>query len=201
MGINDPQAVALNPMHAPALVKPTAHLWLIVEMHKVAAERRPTSATVAAHERLKTLLVDLSDLVAAADRCAISARQQSIRGNGRGRGGKGREGPTPEVTLLHALFETYTALRHQYPNSGPGPAFGAPLIAFVRAGLALAVSSPPPIIAADGKTYVSAEKIYGGLDLAKESRTTYLSIRAAFKRWREQSTVQKASDLSIARPD
>lgn len=192
MGIKDPQAVGPNPKHAPELMNPTAQLWLFVEMYKVANERRPTTATLPANALMELLLVLLSDLVAAADRCAISARQQSIRASGRGRGGKGRDGPTPEVTLLYALFEAYAALRNQYPNSGPAPAFSVPLMAFVRAGLALAVSSPPPIVAADGTTYVSAEKIYGRLDLAKKTRTTDGSIRGAFNRWRAQSTLQRA---------
>jgi hypothetical protein len=198
MGIDDPQAIARNPTRATALLTPTAHLRLFVEMYEIAKERRPT-ATFTANERMTFLLVLLSDLVAAADRSAVSARQQSIREGGRRRGGKGRGGPTPEVTLLYALFDTYATLRRQYtPNSGPMPKTPDPsLRAFVRAGLALAVSLPPAIVAADGKTYRSAEKIYGGLDLVKETRITNDSIRGAFNRWRAQSTVRKTTDLSI----
>jgi hypothetical protein len=202
MGIKDSQAIGLNPKQAPALMNPPAQQWLFVEMYKVANERRPTTATLVANARMELLLVLLSDLVAAADRCAVSARQQSIRGGGRGRGGKGREGPTPEVTLLYALFDTYATLRRQYtPNNGPMPKTPDPsLSAFVRAGLALAVSLPPAIVAADGTTYRSAEKIYGGRDLAK--RITDRAIGGAFYRWRKsQSTVRKAIDLRITPTD
>ena len=107
------------------------------------------------------------------------------------------------MTLLYALFEVYAILRRQYPhcaapsphrrrnrprNSDPILACDARLKSFVRAGLALAVSSPPALVAADGKTYRSAEKIYGRRDLAK--RITDPAIRGALYRWRKsQSTV------------
>jgi hypothetical protein len=215
MGIADPQAVGLSPIHAPAHLSPTVHMWLFVELYRIATERRPTTATFTANERMTFLLVLLSDLAASANRCAGLARKQSIRTNKRSKGGKGREGTTPVVTLLYALFETYAILRRQYPqcanppthrrrgkphNGDPTPACDARLKAFVRAGLALAVSIPPAIVAADGKRYESAEKIYGTPDLAK--RTTDPAIRGAFYRWQKsQSKAQNAIDLRITPSD
>jgi hypothetical protein len=161
--IDDPEAVGLNPTHARANLNPIAQLWLPVELYKIAKERRAATATFTANERMIYLLVLLSDLVAAADRCSVSARNQSVRKASRRRGGKAREGTTAKSSLLNALFEAYAALQHQWPQcAAPTPHRRRRNLskAFVRAGLALAAP-----------------------DLAKESQTTDGSITPAFDRW------------------
>jgi hypothetical protein len=153
---------------------------LSVELYRIANERRPTTTTFSANERITYLLVLLSDLAAAANRCAAAAKAQSIRGSRRGRGGKAREGTTSKSTLLYALFEAYTVLRRQYPQQAAPPRrrrlrnnrliadIDAPPKAFVRAGLALAEPG-----------------------LAEKTATTCASIDAAFDRW--EKTNQSAN--------
>jgi hypothetical protein len=140
MGIEDSEAVGLDPGVALARLHYTAQFWLPVALYKAALDRRPTTATLAARDRVTYLVSLLSDLVLAADRSKARALEQSVRGTRRDRGGIARSGPTPKGRLLHDLFSTYAKLRHEYPTSGPRPAFGQPLVAFVRAGLALTVS-------------------------------------------------------------
>jgi len=48
---------------------------LLPELYRVAVERRPT-ATASANERLSTLIVLLSDLVEAAEQCALKTGTQ-----------------------------------------------------------------------------------------------------------------------------
>jgi hypothetical protein len=57
MGIDDPKAVGLTPAHVPALLSPTVHMSLFVELYKVANERRPTTATFTANERMTFLVI------------------------------------------------------------------------------------------------------------------------------------------------
>jgi hypothetical protein len=182
MGIDDSRKAGVDPVRSQALLDPTPHLWLLPELYRVAKERRPTTATFTACQRITFLLVLLSDLVAAADRCAISAQAQSVRASRRGRGGTSREGPTPLASLQYALFEMYADLRRQYPecasprplrrrrtrhNNGPMVVLDAPFKSFVHAGLALVAP-----------------------DLAKS--TTGDAIRGNFNRWSVHNPKRKA---------
>jgi hypothetical protein len=180
MGIEDHEAVGKNPSVAVSRLHSTAQFWLPVALYKAALDRRPETATFTARERVVYLVALLSDLVLAADRSKAQVLEHSIRGEKRGRGGIGRKGPAPKGRLLHNLFSTYTNLRSKYPTSGPGPADRQSLIAFVRAGLTLAVSFPPPIVGPDDILCQRVEH-RGRLDLLEQ--TTDDSIRGAFDRW------------------
>jgi hypothetical protein len=175
-----------------------AHQWLVTELYKVAKERRPASATLAAAERWTTLALLLSDLNEAAGRCASMAAEQSPRGaRRRGRGGPGRKGPEPKTRLLNGLFDSYAALRARYPESGPSQVCDDSLKRFVRAGLVLAESSAPPIFGADGARYELWDKACGP-GLSKKGETTDAGIAKAFERWRRQSKAMRTADRSIS---
>jgi hypothetical protein len=189
MGVEDHHAVGLDPSSVLSRLHSTAQCHLPVALSKVALDRRPTTAALTASERVTYLAVLLSDLVPATESSAAQVLELSPRRNKRSRGGIGRQGPAAKERLLHDLFDAYAKLRAKYPRSGPDPAYGKPLIAFVRAGLALAVSLPPPIMGPDGTVYQCADMPRGSLDLMKDTLTTDDSIRGAFTRWRAQSTL------------
>lgn len=185
MGVDDPQALGANP--ATAQPRSAVGSRLLVELYKIANERRPATATLGAHERWTALLLLLSDLKEAAERCAPMASQRSPRvSKRRGRGGKGRDGQEPKGDLLHTLFEAYAALRLRFPESGPPLACDKKLRAFVRAALALAASSAPPMTGAIGLQYEDVYKACGP-DLSQTSATTDAAIRLAFSRWKAQT--------------
>jgi hypothetical protein len=103
-------------------------------------------------------------------------------------GGNRREGHNPATGLVEQLIEIYEAMRAQYPESGPRPVFGKPLIKFVRAGLAFAVSTGTVWL--DGTGQPSFEAAFMEADLPKPTRVTDDAIRVAFQRWHTQTKVK-----------
>ena len=170
--------------------------WLFTELYAVAKERWPTTGTLDANERWRTLLWLLSDLKEAAVRCSPRP-SQLVPGSREGKGGKRRHGPDPKGRLLHGLFETYAALRGRYPDNGRPVACDMRLTSFVRTALALAATSAPPFIAPDGAQYQIHDKACGP-DLSKDTQTTDGAIRQAFDRWLRQTKARKADDLDVA---
>jgi hypothetical protein len=156
LGVNEPKSVAGGVRQGP--IHPIATTSLLMELYRVALKRRPATATASADERLTILIVLLSDLVEAAELCALEIGTQYRKGQG----GQRRAGQiTAEVELMQAIIESYAELRKRFPNSGPQPAFDKRLLKFVRSGLKLVAS-----------------------DLSKPSRITDAAIRGAFVRWR-----------------
>jgi hypothetical protein len=76
-------------------------------------------------------------------------------------------------------------MRAQYPESGPPPVFGKPLVKFIRAGLAFAISTQT--IWLDGVGRPSFEAAFMEADLPKPTRVTDDAIRGAFQRRRTQT--------------
>src|SRR5262245_926834 len=171
-----PPTVTIVPAELPQVtIHPTATL-LLAWLYRVAVDRRPATANVGAHERLTSLILLLSDLVEAAERCSLEEG-----GYRRGRGGDRRAGQiTAEVEFMQALMESYAALRSSFPNSGPQPAFDERLRKFVRSGLMLVVSA---------SRFVDSH-------LPKPTRITDAAIRGAFNRWRAQTKAKPQVDLS-----
>jgi hypothetical protein len=172
-----PPTVTTEPAELPpqVTIHPTATL-LSTWLYRVAVDRRPATANVSAGERLTSLIMRLSDLVEAAERCGLETG-----GHRRGRGGDRRAGQiTAEVAFMQALMESYAALRSSFPNSGPQPAFDERLLKFARSGLMLVVSA---------SRFVDSR-------LAKPTRTTDAAIRGAFNRWRAQIKAKPQIDLS-----
>ncbi len=99
---------------------------LVTRLYRVAVERRP-QIEVDAWDRLKELLVLLSDLV------AITAHVEDTRKKQKGKGAKGE--------LLYEIIEIYAELRRRFPDSGPKPGFGGPMNRFIRACLQFAIST------------------------------------------------------------
>jgi hypothetical protein len=156
LGVNEPKSVAGGVRRGS--IHPTATTSLLMGLYRVAVERRPATATASADERLTTLILLLSDLVEAAERCALETGTQYRKG----RGGQRRAGQiTAEVELMQAIIESYAELRKRFPNSGPQPAFNQALKKFVRSGLKLVDPC-----------------------LSKPTRITGAAIRGAFVRWR-----------------
>src|SRR5262249_49394803 len=124
----------------PATIHPTA-TFLLTWLYRVAVERRPATAAISSDERLTSLILLLSDLVEAAERCALEAAERCALEMATGYkpdwGGKRRAGPTAEVELMQSLMESYAALRNSLPSSGPQPAFDRALKQFVRSCLRL----------------------------------------------------------------
>src|SRR5271155_4586354 len=103
-------------------------------------------------------------------------------------GGSRREGHNPATGLIDQLIEIYGAMRAQYPESGPPPVFGKPLVRFVRAGLAFAISTRTVWL--DGAGPPSFEAAFMEADLPKPTRVTDDAIRGAFQRRRTQTKVK-----------
>jgi hypothetical protein len=163
LGVNEPKSVAGGVRRGS--LHPTATTSLLMGLYRVAIERRPATATASADERLTTLILLLSDLVEAAERCALETGTQYRKG----RGGQRRAGQiTAEVELMQAIIESYAELRKRFPNSGPQLAFDEGLRKFLRSGLKLVASA---------SRFVDS-------DLPKPSRITDAAIRGAFVRWR-----------------
>jgi hypothetical protein len=101
-------------------------------------------------------------------------------------GGSRREGPTPATGLVEQLIEIYRAMRAQYPCSGPRPVFGKPLVKFVRAGLAFAVSIRTVWLDDSGRLSLDAALIEADLP----TRVTDAAIRGVFQRRRTQTKVK-----------
>jgi hypothetical protein len=103
-------------------------------------------------------------------------------------GGCRREGHNPATGLVEQLIEIYGAMRARYPESGPSPVFGKPLVRFVRAGLAFAISTQTVWL--DGVGRPSFEAAFMEANLPEPTRVTDDAIRAAFQRWRAQTKVK-----------
>ena len=73
LGVEEPKSVASGVRRGS--LQPTVGYSLLPELYRVAVERRPT-ATASANERLSTLIVLLSDLVEAAEQCALKTGTQ-----------------------------------------------------------------------------------------------------------------------------
>jgi hypothetical protein len=159
-------------------IHPTVPPTLLLELYRIAVERRPT-ATASAQERITTLIMLLSDLVETAERCALETGTRYRHG----RGGERRAGQvTAEVELIRAIIASYAELRNRFPNSGPPPAFDKTLRKFVRSALKLVVSA---------SRFVDTH-------LFEPGRITDDAIRAVFNRWRHaQSKAKNAVDLNI----
>lgn len=123
------------------------------------------------------MLADLAEVGAHAE-AVFEAQFPKRHGGGR------RAGPEPATKLVEQLIDIYGAMRAQYPRSGPAPAFGRPLLQFVRAGLAFAVSARTEVIDSDGRRYRPFEVAFLEVDLPKPSRITDKSIQGVFQRRR-----------------
>ena len=100
LGVNEPKSVA-GGVHGWSNLHPTATTSLLIELYRVAVERRPATATASADGRLASLILLLSDLVEAAERCALETGTQYRKG----RGGQRRAGQiTAEVELMQAII-------------------------------------------------------------------------------------------------
>ncbi len=219
LGIEDPQSVAVNPLaRGMGTLHPVVSKHLLIELFRVAAERRPETATLSADQRVVTLLLLLSDLVEAA---RVSAREVMRLSNAkterlaqrkgavlskRGgrepgtarRGGNRRAGLTAEGELIRSIIEAYAALCEHFRENEREPAFDRRLVQFVRAGLQLVVTSAP-VFGADGMQYEGADMAWVDRDLPRPERTTNDAIRNAFNRWRRAQTKPKTrNDLRIS---
>ena len=150
---------------------------------QLAAERGPDQSWDRALGRLEMMLADLQKVGSQAE--TVFPRQFPKK-----HGGRRREGPDPAKGLVERLIEIYEDMRARYPESGPAPAFGAPLIQFVRAGLAFTVSPPPESIDSDGRRWQLTEVRLLETDLPKASRTTDDAIRGVFDRLHRSSRKQ-----------
>jgi hypothetical protein len=213
LGIDDPQSIAVNPLaRGMGILHPVVSKHLLIELFRVAAERRPATATLSADERVVTLLLLLSDLAEAAERSAHEVTRLSKpkaktasppdlpKQGGRepqtaGRGGDRREGRTAEGELIHSIIEVYAVLCEHFPENERQPAFDDRLVQFVRAGLRFVVASAP-IFGADGVQYESGEMAW--VDRNLPTRITNAAIRSAFNRWCAQTKSETPNDLSIS---
>jgi hypothetical protein len=160
---------------------------LIVEFNKVVRERRNVASPVDGAERLFAMLLALSDLSAAATRCAEEFT--AIAPQKSGRGGARRK-VNLENELLFNIFEAYAALRQDFPASGPAPKYGRQLREFVRASLRLVVTAMLFTLV-DGEP---PKHLYSRLH--HKTVITDDRIRSAFGRWSKSSKRDKL-DLSI----
>jgi len=180
LGVSEAKSVAKGVPPGTKL-HPTATTNLMIELYRVAGERRPTD-TGSAYERLTTLILLLSDLAEAAERCALDAGAKNRPGERCAldagtqyrpvRGGDRRSGQiTAEVELLQGVIKSYAELRNRFPSSGPRPAFDKRLRQFVRSVLEL----------------VAAASRFVDSNLPKPSRITDAAIRGAFNRYLHKS--------------
>lgn len=159
---------------------PTVTTGLLIELPRVAVERRGATATLGAIERLNNLLLLLSDLAEAAKRSACAAGREVNTVSDVNR----KKRPSAETQLIQSIIDAYAAALHNGPSdSARVVAFDARLRQFVRAGLELAVSSVS-VVGSDGAHYSPADLVAVDLNLAK--RTTDAALRGAFNRWRAQ---------------
>ena len=166
----DPQPWNLHP--AITLARP--------DLCRLAAERGPDQSWDGALSRLETMLADLETVGIQAE--TVFPRQFAEK-----HGGRRREGHNPATGLVERLIKIYENIRTRYPTSGPAPAYGAPLVQFVRAACAFAVSAPPETIDSDGRRWQLAEVRFLESDLPKETRLTDNAIRGIFDRLHRSS--------------
>jgi len=158
-----PPTVTTVPAELPQVtIHPTATL-LLTWLYRVAVDRRPATANVSADERLTSLILLLSDLLEAAERCALEISTQYRPGRG---GDRRARQITAEVELVQGVIKSYAELRNRFPSSGPPPAFDKRLRKFVRSVLELVASA---------SRFVDS-------DLPKPSRITDAAIGGAFNR-------------------
>lgn len=119
---------------------------------------------------LSAMLADLTALGTQAEAIYPVANRQK-------RGGNRRLNADPRSELVRRLIELYEALRKQYPETGPAPAFSAPLIQFVRAGLTFAISRRK---FPDGMDLQSSEAAF--IDRALPKLITDDAIRGVYQR-------------------
>lgn len=150
---------------------------------QLSAERGPDQSWDRALGRLEVMLADLQKVGSQAE--TVFPRRFPKK-----HGGRRREGPDPATGLVERLIEIYEDMRVRYPESGPAPAFGAPLKQFVRAGLAFVVSPPSASIGSDGERYQFTEVKFLETDLPKASRVTNDAIRGIFDRLHRSSRKQ-----------
>jgi antitoxin HicB len=151
------------------------------QLVRISSEHRPSQIWDQGLSRFAAMLVDLAEAGAQAD-AAFDTRLPRTRGGSR------REGRTPASGLVDRLIEVYVDLRTRFPESGPPPAFGNPLLQFVRAGLAFAVGTRT--IYLDDKCLQPLEAAYMEADLPKPTRLTDDAIRAIWARRHSQIKVK-----------
>jgi hypothetical protein len=122
---------------------------------------------------LEAMLTDLVEVGAQADAIFEAPFPKT-------HGGERREGHEPATGLVYRLIEVYEDLRARFPDSGPRSAFGKPLLQFVRAGLAFAVSTRT--IYVDEKYLQSPEAAY--VEAKLPTRLTDAAIKRIFERHR-----------------
>lgn len=168
--------------HQPSNLHPAITLAL-PHLGKLAAEHGPDQSWDGALSRLDAMLADL-------EKVGMQAETIFPRRFPKKHGGKRREGHDPATGLVERLIEIYGNIRAQYPESGPAPAYGAPLRQFVRAGLAFAVSLPPGSIDSNGRRWQVVEARFVETDLPRKTRITDNSIRGTFDRLHKSSRKQ-----------
>ncbi len=147
---------------------------------QLAAERDQDQSWDRALSQIEVLLADL-------EKVGLKSETVFPRPFPKKHGGPRREGHKPETGLVERLIEIYENIRARYPESGPVPAYGAPLIQFLRAGLAFAVSVPPESIDSNGRRWQLTEVRFLETDLPKETRVTDNAIRGIWDRLHESS--------------
>jgi hypothetical protein len=169
----DPQPRNLHP----AITLALPQLWRIASGHRANQIWDPPQGL----SLLEAMLADLDEVGAQADAIFEAPFPKT-------HGGIRRAGHNPKTGLVEQLIEIYGAMRAQYPESGPSAAFGKPLVKFVRAGLAFAVSYQT--VSWDGTDRPSFEAAFIEADLPEPTRITDAAIRGAFQRWRTQTKVK-----------
>lgn len=183
LGVDDAKSVKDG---VPRGSMPPTATYLLIQLYSVGVERRRATAHVDADERMRNLILLLSDLVEAAEQltCKVS------------HGGPRRAGPTAEVELYQAIIASYDGLRRQFPSSGPQLAFDQRLKKFIRLGLRLAVTSTFVVgFDAEQKPHRHQPPEMAAVDasLSKESRTTDDALRGAYERYRTTDQGKKST--------
>ena len=99
---------------------------ILTGLYRVAVERRP-QIEVDAWDRLKGLLLLLSDLVAITAHVEEAPRKPKVK--------------AAEGELIYEIIDVYAELRFRFPESGAKPGFGAQMKTFVRSCLGFAIST------------------------------------------------------------
>ena len=168
LGLPDHESIALGDL-ASAKLHSVTTTSIVTGLYRVALERRP-QIEVDAWERLRDLLVLLSDLVETAAR--EHAKPEINKTKGKSAAGE----------LIYTFIDIYADFRKGFPASGPQPRFDARLRLFVRSCLEFSVST---IVwqGSDGKPYQRADQRVIDTKLASESRTTDAVIRGQWNQW------------------
>jgi hypothetical protein len=113
LGVNDPTSVAVSV--GPESIHPIA-TYLLPRFYSIGAERRPAAVHIGADERLRNLILLLSDLVKAASMEAASTKAAEELAGKVGHGGKRREGPTVKAELCQAIIASYDEFASPVPK-------------------------------------------------------------------------------------